>query len=62
MASYSGVAPFPNESVTMNKDSHISHLANRELKVLLTQCARSAAQYNLLSQENSRKKGGKSST
>jgi transposase len=46
MASYSGVAPFPDESGTMNKGSHISHLANRELKVLLTQCARSAVQHD----------------
>jgi hypothetical protein len=30
----------------MDKGCHISHLANKELKVLLLQCAVSAMQYN----------------
>jgi transposase len=38
--------PFPDESGTIKKGNRISNLANKELKVLLTQCARSAAQYN----------------
>ena len=46
LASYCGCAPFPNESGTMDKGSRISQLANKELKVLLTQCARSAARFN----------------
>jgi transposase len=46
MAVYCGCAPFPNESGTMDKGSHISRLANRKLKVLLSQCAVSAMQYN----------------
>jgi len=46
LACYCGCAPFPNESGTINKGSHISRLANSDLKVLLTQCARSAAQFN----------------
>jgi transposase len=46
IASYCGCAPFPNESGTIDKGSHISHLANKELKVLLSQCAVSAMQYN----------------
>ena len=46
LACYCGCAPFPNESGTMKKGDRISRLANDELKVLLTQCARSAAQYN----------------
>jgi transposase len=46
MAAYCGCAPFPNESGTIDKGSHISRLANKELKVLLSQCAVSAMQYN----------------
>jgi transposase len=46
LASYCGCAPFPNESGTINNGSRISHLANKELKVLLTQCARSAARFD----------------
>jgi transposase len=46
MACYSGVAPFANQSGKMDKGTHISHLANKEVKVLLTQCARSAVRYN----------------
>ena len=46
LASYCGCAPFPNESGTINKGNRISHLANKELKVLLTQCARSAARFD----------------
>jgi transposase len=46
LAAYCGCAPFPHESGTINKGSHISHLANKELKVLLSQCAVSAMQHN----------------
>ena len=46
LACYCGCAPFPNESGTINKGSHICHLANKELKSLLSQCATSAIQYN----------------
>lgn len=46
LACYCGCAPFPNESGKINKGDRISRLANKDLKVLLTQCARSAAQYN----------------
>ena len=46
IASYCGCAPFPNQSGTIDKGNHISRLANKELKVLLTQCAVSAMQYN----------------
>jgi transposase len=46
IASYCGCVPFPNQSGTVNKGSHISRLANRELKVLLSQCALSAIMYN----------------
>ena len=46
IVSYCGSAPFANESGTINKGSHISRLANKELKVLLTQCAQSAIVYN----------------
>jgi transposase len=47
VAAYYGCAPFPNESGTIDKGSHISRLANRELKVLLSQCAVSAMQHNM---------------
>jgi transposase len=46
IASYCGCAPFPNESGTTDKGNRISRLANRDLKVLLTQCAISAIQHN----------------
>jgi transposase len=46
LAAYCGCAPFPNKSGTVDKGNHISRLANRELKVLLSQCAVSAMQYN----------------
>jgi transposase len=46
VAAYCGCAPFPNSSGTMDKGSHISRMANSELKVLLTQCAMSAIQHN----------------
>jgi transposase len=46
IAAYCGCAPFPNESGTIDKGSHISHLANKELKVLLSQCALSAMRHN----------------
>jgi transposase len=46
IAAYCGCAPFPNESGTVDKGCHISRVANKELKVLLSQCAVSAMQYN----------------
>jgi transposase len=46
MAAYCGCAPFPNKSGTVDKGNHISRLANRELKVLLSQCAVSAMRHN----------------
>jgi transposase len=46
IAAYCGCAPFPNESGTIDRGSHISRLANRELKVLLSQCAVSAMLHN----------------
>jgi transposase len=46
LAAYCGCAPFPNMSGTMDKGTHISRLANVEIKVLLSQCAASAIQYN----------------
>jgi transposase len=46
VAAYCGCAPFPNESGRTDKGIHISRLANRELKVLLLQCAVSAMQHN----------------
>jgi transposase len=46
IASYCGSAPFQNESGTKDKGSHISRLANKELKVLLSQCATCAMLYN----------------
>jgi transposase len=47
MMSYWGVAPFPNESGTsVRKGTHISKLAKKDLKALLTEAARSAVQYD----------------
>jgi transposase len=47
LACYCGVVPFERTSGTsMNKGKHISHLANKEIKALLTQCARRAVQYD----------------
>jgi transposase len=47
LACYCGCAPFEKKSGTsINGGTHISRLANRELKTLLTQCARSAALHN----------------
>lgn len=46
-ASYCGVAPFPNSSGTSLKGkTKVSHLANKEIKALLTNCATSAIQYS----------------
>jgi len=42
LSTYCGCAPFPHSSGTVDKGNHISRLANKELKVLLTSCARSA--------------------
>jgi transposase len=46
IVSYCGSAPFHNESGTIDKGKHISYLANKGLKVLLSQCAASAMLYN----------------
>ena len=46
LACYCGCAPFPDESGTIKKGDRISRLANKELKVLLTQCAQTAIIYN----------------
>ena len=46
IASYCGCAPFPNQSGIVDRGNHISRLANKELKVLLSQCAVSAIQHN----------------
>ena len=46
IASYCGSAPFPDASGKIDKGNHISRLANKELKVLLSQCAHSAILYN----------------
>ena len=46
LACYCGCAPYPNESGKIDKGSHICHLANKELKVLLSLCATSVMQYN----------------
>ena len=42
LSTYCGCAPFPDSSGIVDKGNHISRLANKELKVLLTSCARSA--------------------
>ena len=46
-ASYGGIAPFPNRSGTsiMGK-TKVSHLANKKIKSLLDQCAKSSIQHN----------------
>ena len=46
IASYCGCAPFPNQSGAVDKGNHISRMANKELKVLLSQCAISAIRHN----------------
>lgn len=46
LACYCGCAPFPNQSGTINKGTHISHLANKQLKTLLTSCALSAIRHD----------------
>ena len=46
-ASYCGIAPFPNRSGTSIRGrTKVSHLANKEGKVLLNMCAGSAIQFN----------------
>lgn len=45
-ASYAGIAPFPNESGTFKGRTKISHLANKRIKTLLSNCAVSAIQHN----------------
>lgn len=47
LACYCGVVPFEKTSGTsLNKGNHISRLANKDIKTLLTQCARCAVQYD----------------
>ena len=46
LACYCGCAPFPNESGTINKGTHVSRLANKYLKTLLTSCALSAIKHD----------------
>jgi len=46
LACYSGCAPFPDESGTIKKGNRISNLANKSLKTLLSNCARSAVQHD----------------
>ena len=46
-ACYCGIAPFPNSSGTsLRGKTKVSHLANKELKALLSSCATCALQYN----------------
>ncbi|WP_430408577.1 IS110 family transposase [Kordia sp.] len=46
-ASYSGIAPFPYQSGTsIRKQTRVSHLANKEIKVILNMCAMSAIRFN----------------
>jgi transposase len=45
-ASYSGTAPFPNESGMFRGKTKTSPLANKRIKALLSCCASSAKQYN----------------
>lgn len=45
-ASYSGIAPFPNQSGTHMGRTRTSKLANKRIKSLLTMCAGVAIQYN----------------
>lgn len=45
-ASYSGTAPFPNESGLFKGKTKTSPLANKRIKALLSCCASSAKQYN----------------
>jgi len=45
-ASYAGIAPFPNESGTFKGRTKTSHLANKRMKALLSNCATSAIQFN----------------
>lgn len=46
-ASYCGIAPFPNRSGTsLRGKTKVSNLANKRIKALLDQCAKSAIQYN----------------
>lgn len=46
-ACYSGVAPFPHTSgASLRGRTRVSHLANKRIKSLLDQCAKSAIQHN----------------
>lgn len=46
-ASYSGIAPFKNSSGTsVRGKTRVSHLANKDIKSLLDQCAKTALQHN----------------
>lgn len=46
LACYCGCAPFPYSSGTMSAPNRVSHLANKTLKTLLTQCAHSAKSHD----------------
>ncbi len=45
-ASYSGIAPFPNQSGKFAGRTQTSKLANKRIKSLLTMCAGVSIQYN----------------
>jgi transposase len=45
-ASYAGIAPFPNESGKFKGKTTTSHLANKRIKALLSNCTVSAIQHN----------------
>lgn len=45
-ASYSGTAPFPNQSGTFKGRTRVSNLANKRMKAILSCCANSAIQHN----------------
>jgi len=47
LASYCGIAPFPNSSGTSTRGrTKVSHLANKRIKSLLDLCAKSSIQFN----------------
>lgn len=43
---YSGIAPFPNSSGTRKGNSRVSHIANKEIKSLLSNCIFSAIRHD----------------
>ena len=47
-ASYTGIAPFPNQSgISVRHRTKVSNLANKRTKSLLDLCAKNAIQYNM---------------